>query len=205
MVGSTLQHACTSGKEETGEVVPHHEVGTWMRTGVLIPKEADDGQPAVDSGSGLPAEQHDGGDLWTTPREEARTTGLVRRALDATPRGEEGRRRSDRHPNRSSSRRTGSCRESRREGQEGTARFPQKRKPPPKHGSSKAVTSATAGRATPRRTAAKANEPHHVSCLPSMRVRVPPQGRMSAPVVRHEGWTRARVVGGSPLIERAYP
>jgi len=77
------------------------------------------------SGSGLPGEQYDGGAIFGQSQErKLGRPGRQSSAQALAPRGVRERRASGRHPNRSSSRRTGSRRESWREGQEGRANIP---------------------------------------------------------------------------------
>jgi hypothetical protein len=77
-VGSALQYTCTDREEEAGEVVQNHGAGTWTGSGFPAPKEWTAGQPEVEILEWTPWRPiRRRGDLWTTPREEARTTGLA--------------------------------------------------------------------------------------------------------------------------------
>jgi len=76
-VGYALQYTRPGREEETGEVAQNHEVGTRMRRGSRIPKEVE--RPGNRAGGLRELTPWRAirrrGDLWTIPREEARTTG----------------------------------------------------------------------------------------------------------------------------------
>jgi hypothetical protein len=76
-VGNALQYTRPDREEKTGEVAQNHEVGTRMRRGSRIPKEVRrPGNRTDDLREWTPwRARRRRGDLWTNPREEARTTG----------------------------------------------------------------------------------------------------------------------------------
>ena len=96
------------------------------------------GDRRLASRSGLPGGRNGGGDLWTTPREEVRRHGNV--AFEPQDRSASGK----------SARRSG-----------GYGAFPQTGKTPPKGRVLAGYDVCYRARPRPRRTAAKAYEPHH--------------------------------------------
>jgi len=181
-------HASRQGGANRRGGAQNHEVGTWMRRGSRVPKEVGrPGNRAVGLRERTPWRViRRRGDLWTIPREEARTTGHDAATAWGTTSGKQSALQPEFEPQD----RVASGKTARRS--TGRACIPNQDVRTRDDESSKAATMATAIDRRPWRAAAKANEPQHHLVLP-----LESEGFMLA-------WSDGRRAGGrQPVTERS--